>query len=362
MAVADDIKNIKERVAKLIILQDIAQKKKDVVQWEERMSAPSFWENQEEARMIGQSLARAKEDISLYEGLAHDAALCEEFVLAGESDEELSRMYADIERRVAAQETVTLLHERYDERDAILSIHAGTGGVDAMDWAEMLFRMYLRYCERQGWKVRILDETRGAEAGVKSVTFEIAGRFAYGLLKSESGVHRLVRISPFDAEGMRHTSFALVEVLPDMGALEEVAVRAEDIKIDAYKASGHGGQGVNTTDSAIRITHLPTGIVVTCQNERSQLQNKETALRYLRGKLARIQETEREDERRALRGTYSEAAWGNQIRSYVLNPYRMVKDHRTNYETSDVEAILDGVLEPCIESYLRMRAEKKVIV
>lgn len=357
MAVSDELRDLKDRIAKLILLQDIEKKQIQVGEWERMMSDPLFWQNQEQARTISQNLARVKEDIARVSTLESDCATAQELFGVGESDDEF---IADIGMRVGSLEMQTLLSEHYDERDAILSIHAGTGGVDAMDWAQMLMRMYLRFCERKGWRTRIIDEMRGTEAGVKSVSIEVGGRFAYGFLKSENGVHRLVRISPFDAEGMRHTSFALAEVIPDMGTLEEIEVRPDDLKIDVYKAGGHGGQGVNTTDSAVRMTHLPTGIVVTCQNERSQLQNKETALRYLKGKLARLAHVEREEERRTLRGSYSEAAWGNQIRSYVLNPYQLVKDHRTDHETSDIEGVLDGELESFIEAYLHLAVQKKV--
>jgi len=227
--------------------------------------------------------------------------------------------------------------------------------VDAQDWAQLLERMLLRFCESKRWAARVVERTVGNEAGIKSVMVHVAGRWAYGFLKSEAGVHRLVRISPFDAEKMRHTSFALVEVIPELPETEEVEIKDEDIKIDVFKSSGPGGQGVNTTDSAIRITHLPTNIVVTCQNERSQQQNRETALKILKSKLFKLEEEKRQAQEAKLRGENLSAEWGNQIRSYVMQPYKMVKDHRTNCETQDVEAVLDGELSEFMESYLKWR-------
>lgn len=239
----------------------------------------------------------------------------------------------------------------YDDHNAILSIHAGAGGTDAQDWASMLLRMYVRYAEKQGWDVRTVDESPGEEAGIKSVTLEIAGTFAYGKLKGEHGVHRLVRLSPFNAES-RETSFAKVEVTPEIDAPEELVIDDKDLKIDVYRSGGHGGQSVNTTDSAVRVTHLPTGIVVAIQNERSQLQNKETALTILRSRLAQLQVEQHAEKVSELKGPNEQAAWGNQIRSYVLHPYKQVKDLRTRHETSDPDAVLDGNLDPFITAYL----------
>jgi len=271
-------------------------------------------------------------------------------------------MAADLQRDLASlsadwnrMEARLLLSEPYDERPAIVSVHAGAGGTESQDWAEMLLRMYLRWAERNKYRTEILDQTEGEEAGLKSVTVAIDGRWAYGRLRSERGVHRLVRISPFDSQNRRHTSFALVEVMPEVPADAAIEIDERDLKVDTYRASGAGGQHVNKTDSAVRITHLPTGIVVTCQNERSQIQNRERAMAVLRAKLVELAEEEREAEMARLRGEHVEAGWGNQIRSYVLQPYTMVKDLRTGVETSNPGAVLDGDLDAFIEGYLRSR-------
>ena len=270
----------------------------------------------------------------------------------------LAKSAETLKARFEKLEFTTLMDSEYDTSDAIIAIHAGAGGTEAQDWAEMILRMFTRYAESKNWKVKILDKSDGAEAGIKSVTISVQGRYAYGHFKAEAGVHRLVRISPFDADKQRHTSFALAEVLPDLGELEETEIDPKDIRIDTFLASGHGGQGVQTTYSAVRITHLPTKIVASCQNERSQLQNKETAMRILQARLHAVYMKEREEEKKKLRGEFTSAEWGNQIRSYVLHPYRLVKDHRTKYETQDTEKVLDGDLDRFIEEYLRFNKTK----
>jgi len=271
--------------------------------------------------------------------------------LADDLQRDLAALSADWNR----MESRLLLSEPYDERPAIVSVYAGAGGTESQDWAEMLLRMYLRWAERNRYRTEILDQTEGEEAGLKSVTVAIDGRWAYGRLRSERGVHRLVRISPFDSQNRRHTSFALVEVMPEVPEDAAIEIDERDLKVDTYRASGAGGQHVNKTDSAVRITHLPTGIVVTCQNERSQIQNRERAMAVLRAKLVERAEEEREAEMARLRGEHVEAGWGNQIRSYVLQPYTMVKDLRTGVETSNPSAVLDGDLDAFIEGYLRSR-------
>jgi peptide chain release factor 2 len=269
--------------------------------------------------------------------------------------DELAKQAEQLLAKFRQLELTMLLNGKYDDHGAVISIYAGAGGVDAQDWTEMLLRMYTRFAESRGWKVSIAEQSRGTEAGIKSVTFEIEGRYAFGYLQSEHGVHRLIRLSPYDADSGRHTSFAMVEVLPIVEA-KELEIKDEDLKVEAKTSSGHGGQSVNTTYSAIRITHIPTGITVSCQDERSQLQNRERAMRILRGKLERYQATQQEEERQVLRGERTEAAWGNHIRSYVLHPYRQVREHRSEYEESDPDAVLGGKLDGFIEHYLRAKA------
>ncbi len=319
------------------------------------MSAPGFWQDADRAQAVSAKAAASRKEIEAWEKLRADVADLRSF--AAEGDESLrvdiEAALADAERTYGKLEFTVLFSGVHDRTDAILAFHAGTGGTEAMDWTAMLLRMVLRYCEKKGFRTRVIDEHRGAEAGIKSATVSVEGAYAYGTLRSEHGVHRLVRISPFDAEKMRHTSFALIEVLPELGEVEEVAIDPKDLRIDTFLSSGHGGQSVQTTYSAVRITHLPTGIVVSCQNERSQLQNRETAMKILRAKLAAIAEAERAKEREELRGAYTSAEWGNQIRSYVLQPYQMVKDHRTAHETSDTQGVLDGDLDGFVEAYLR---------
>lgn len=350
-----DITELKEKIIQLQVGLSIEEKRARIVDYEAQMNESGFWDDSIAAARISQTTADLKNEVGEWDGLYSECTDLEELShdASKELHEEIEKNGVQLEERFAKFEFRALFAGPYDDKNALMALHAGTGGTDAMDWVEILLRMYLRFCEKMKWRVRMLDEQRGGEAGIKSAVFEVLGQHAYGYLKAEAGVHRLVRISPFDAEKMRHTSFALLEVIPDLGDITDVVIDAEELKIDVYRAGGHGGQSVNTTDSAVRITHLPTGIVVTCQNERSQSQNKETALRYLKAKLHRLKETEREEERQRIRGAYSEAAWGNQIRSYVLQPYQLVKDHRTEYETADTQAVLDGDILPFIEQYLR---------
>lgn len=264
-----------------------------------------------------------------------------------------------IEQELEQREFKAMLSGRYDKGDALLAIHAGAGGTDSQDWAEMLQRMYLRWCELHKFQSEILDLTEGEEAGIKSITIAVNGPYAYGYLRPEKGVHRLVRLSPFDGAHRRHTSFALVEVLPQVEDDSEVEINPSDLRIDTYRSAGAGGQNVQKNDTAIRITHLPSGIVVTCQNERSQVQNRENAMRVLRARLSEIKRAEQEEQLAILRGEYTKAEWGSQIRSYVLHPYQMVKDHRTDYETGNTQAVLDGEIDGFIEAYLRANLGQK---
>ena len=269
-------------------------------------------------------------------------------------EEDLTKEVISIQQEIEKREFDAMLSGDYDRGDALLAIHAGAGGNDAQDWAEMVQRMYLRWAEKRGFETETLDLTSGEEAGIKSTTISIRGLYAYGYLRSEKGVHRLVRISPFDSSNRRHTSFILVEILPQVEDDESIKINPNDLRIDTFRSAGAGGQSVQKNDTAVRITHIPTGIVASCQNERSQTQNREMAMKVLKGRLLALQQQERKEKIEELRGEYQKAEWGSQIRSYVLHPYQMVKDHRTDFELGNTEAVLDGDLDPFIESYLRM--------
>jgi len=304
-------------------------------------------------------LTRLNEAVDGWQALARqqrDLAELHELATAEQDDGmlvEVTKETAALARKVEQAEFRLMLDGEYDDHDAILAIHAGAGGTEAQDWVEMLLRMYLRWAERRGYETDILELFEGEEAGIKTATIEIRGEYAYGYARPEAGVHRLVRLSPFDAAHRRHTSFALVEVTPVLDDSIEINIDPNDLRIDVFRSAGHGGQSVNTTDSAVRITHLPTGITAACQNERSQLRNKEIALRVLRSRLYEQEKRKQEEERARLRGEHVSAEWGNQIRSYVLHPYNMVKDLRTDYETSDTGAVLDGEIDEFIDVYLR---------
>jgi peptide chain release factor 2 len=304
-------------------------------------------------------LTALRAEIDQWRGLARRIADQSELLelAAAESDAEVAaEVAADsdaLEAELGRLEFQLVFAGEYDRHSAILAIHAGAGGTDSQDWAEMLMRMYLRWAERQGFRTEVLDLSPGEEAGIKSVTIEVDGPNAYGYLKAEHGVHRLVRLSPFDAAHRRHTAFALVEVLPEVGEGEAVSVGSDDVRMDVFRSSGAGGQNVQKTSTAVRLTHIPTGIVVTCQNERSQIQNRETAMKILLARLTALEREKRDAEQARVKGEHKEAAWGNQIRSYVLHPYNMVKDHRTDVETSNTGAVLDGAIDEFIEAYLR---------
>lgn len=326
---------------------------------EHASSQPDFWNDNVAAQKAMRDLTTLKDEVTTWRDLerrARDALGLLEMAMeekqTGVADD-IARETKEIEGKLSQLEFNLLFSGEHDKKNAILSVHAGAGGTESQDWAQMLLRMYLRWAESHGYHTEIFDEAEGEEAGIKSVDVEIAGSYAYGRLRAERGVHRLVRISPFDANKRRHTSFALVEVLPEIDDAVEIEIKPEEVRVDIFHASGHGGQNVQKVSTAVRLTHVPTGIVVTCQNERSQLQNKENAFKVLRSRLVELEIEKREQEKMRLRGQHVEAGWGNQIRSYVLHPYQMVKDHRTEHETSRTDLVLDGDLDAFMEAYLR---------
>ncbi len=318
----------------------------------------------EESQKVLQKIKQLKHKVESYDKLHGQWEDLMTLVELGNEEEDLSVLdevksgLKDLQNNVESMTLQTLLSGEYDANNAILTLHAGAGGTEAQDWAEMLFRMYSRWAEKSGYDVTVLDILEGDEAGIKSVTFRVAGLNAYGYCKAEKGVHRLVRISPFDASGRRHTSFASLEVIPEIEDDNSIEIAPEDIRIDTYRASGAGGQHINKTDSAIRITHFPTGIVVSCQNERSQHKNKDMAMKMLKSKLIELKEQEKLEKMEGIKGEQKEIAWGTQIRSYVFHPYNLVKDHRTGYEMGNIGAVMDGELDGFINAYLKMMAQK----
>jgi peptide chain release factor 2 len=336
---------------------DVPELESEVTRLEDQSAQPGFWDDPQSAQSVMRRIAEAREQIEAWRSLetqARDLSALLELAEA-ESDEsvadEVARDAEQLSKTVDDMELSLALSGEYDRRDAILAIQAGAGGTDSQDWAEMLLRMYLRWFDKRGFKAQIIEHMPGEEAGIKSATVEVAGRNAFGYLRAERGVHRLVRISPYDASKARHTSFARVEVMPEVESEAEVNIDPDDLRIDVFRASGHGGQNVQKNSTAVRITHIPSGIVVSCQNERSQGRNRELALKVLESRLLEKELERQEEERARLKGEHVSAGWGNQIRSYVLHPYKMVKDHRTNFETSDAEAVLDGDLDPFIRAY-----------
>lgn len=355
----DKIQDLRSKIKDLKSKVDLQSKEAEIRSLESEMNEPGFWNDQKRASWISKKISDLKEETLNWQNLEKETNELLALAKEDEKDQtlnlnkEITDKYFELKRRLDKLELVAFLNSKYDQNNAILSIYAGAGGVEAQDWAEMLMRMYLRFCEKKKWQAKVIDQSRGTEAGIKSATIEVSGNYAYGHLKTEAGVHRLVRLSPFDADHARHTSFAMIEVIPEIELNSELILKDEDLKIETSTARGHGGQSVNTTYSAIRVTHLPTGLKVSCQNERSQHQNKETALKILKGKLAKYNEAKQEEEKQLLRGELTAASWGNQIRSYVLHPYKMVKDHRTDYEEKDPEKALGGELDNFIEEYLK---------
>jgi peptide chain release factor 2 len=356
--------DMKKKINGLMERLNIAGKVKRIEQIEEQSSAPGFWDNPEAAQKTMQELSALKEEVERWQSVAN--RIQDALELAQMDDQSLLE---DLTKEVEALTPIVnrmslqaLLSGPYDRENAILAIHAGAGGTDSQDWAQMLERMYLRWAEQNSYKVEIIERSDGEEAGLKSVMMSIKGDYAYGYLKSEQGVHRLVRLSPFDAANRRHTSFAKVELWPDIQGGIDIEINEKDLKIDTYRAGGAGGQHIQKNDTAVRITHIPTGIVVQCQNQRSQMQNRERALQILKARLFETERHKQEAELAVLKGENIEAGWGNQIRSYVLHPYQMVKDHRTGHEVGNTGAVLDGRLNDFMEAYLRAKIEQQNLI
>lgn len=340
-------------------LFDLDEKQERIAELEEKMTDPEFWNNQDTAQEVINESNGLKEQVdtflsmeSTYEDLEVSYELVKEEA-DQELEAELAKGVGELSQIIDQFELQLLLSEPYDKNNAILELHPGAGGTESQDWASMLLRMYTRWADQKGFKVETMNYLPGDEAGVKSVTLLIKGHNAYGYLKAEKGVHRLVRISPFDSSGRRHTSFVSCEVMPELDENVEIEVATEDLKVDTYRASGAGGQHINTTDSAVRITHIPTNTVVTCQNERSQIKNREQAMKMMKAKLYQLKIEEQQQELAEIRGEQKDIGWGSQIRSYVFHPYSMVKDHRTNHEIGNTSSVMDGDLDPFIDAYLR---------
>ena len=344
-------------------LFNLSELKEKVKELNKLQMEPDFWNDGQKAQKIIRESNHYNSKIEKYNKIMKLIESAEDYLTLMEIEEDYSaydefkNQLNEIEKEANEFKLETILNGEYDGNDAVRSIHAGAGGTEAQDWADMLLRMYTRYAERKGFSVEVLDILKEDEAGIKSATLLIKGDNAYGYFKSEKGVHRLVRISPFDANKRRHTSFSSVDVFPQLDEVNDIDIKAEDLKIDTYRSSGAGGQHVNTTDSAVRITHIPTGIVVQCQNERSQIQNRETAMNMLKAKLIALAEEEQKEKIDDLQGNYSQIAWGSQIRSYVFQPYTMVKDHRTSTEVGDINRVMDGDLDDFIYSYLQSKVK-----
>lgn len=352
-----EVSNIMENLKSSLIIDDKEDKIKEL---EAKTLDNDFWTSKE-SQSILQELNALKSyvlEVKNIQELASNIDILLDFIANGDEDSkvELEESFKNFITITNDFNTKVLLNNKYDLKNAIVTINSGAGGTEACDWANMLFRMYERWCNKKGFKIEILDMLAGDEAGIKSITFNVKGEYAYGLLSCEKGVHRLVRISPFDSNARRHTSFAAVNVIPEIDDDVEINLNMSDLNIDTYRASGAGGQHVNTTDSAVRITHIPSGIVVTCQNERSQIKNKESALKVLKAKLFELEMEKKEKELKDIKGEENKIEWGSQIRSYVLQPYKMVKDHRTKYEEGNVDKVLDGYIDDFINEYLKLKA------
>lgn len=353
-------KRIEELVSRLQSFEeplDLVKKRKDLEVLERKSAEPDLWDDQDSARNTMQELGDLKSELDDIDNLRDEIDALSELANAGELSDELEKDVDEAEKKLKELETSMYLSGKYDRKNAIVSIHAGQGGTEAMDWTSMLFRMYLRYCERRNWKLEVIDQTDGEEAGIKSITFKVDGPRAYGYLKQESGTHRLVRQSPFNADKLRQTSFALVDVMPELDEVDvpELDVKDDELDWQFYRASSQGGQNVQKVSSAVRLKHIPTGIVVTAQTERYQEQNRKYALSLLRAKLWAKELEKRAAEKQKIQGEYTPATWGTQIRSYVLHPYKMVKDLRTDVETSDTDAVLDGDLDEFINAEIKLK-------
>jgi len=354
---SDQLTTLKTEIDSLAQRLKIAEKTQRAADMEKQSAEPTFWDDPESAQKVMQQMSKLKSQVAPWHKIqarindALELASLEDDDLAEELDAEIAELQPQVEKMTFQ----AMLSGQYDDEDAVLAIHAGAGGTDSQDWAEMMERMYIRWAEQSGYKIEILDRSDGEEAGIKSVTMSISGNYAFGYLQSEQGVHRLVRLSPFDSASRRHTSFAKVELWPDIQDDIDIEINDKDLRVDTYRASGAGGQHVQKNDTAVRMTHIPTGIVVQCQNQRSQLQNRDRALQMLKARLVEIELKKQEAELAELKGENVDAGWGNQIRSYVLHPYQMVKDLRTSHEVGNVSAVLDGRLTDFMESYLKWK-------
>ncbi|TSC88995.1 MAG: peptide chain release factor 2 [Microgenomates group bacterium Gr01-1014_5] len=352
----DQLLELKERLDKVVRGLDLEAKKLKLQELEIESARPDFWNDTRHAQNVMRQAGSIREEMETVDKTEKEINDALSVVTEADLASEVKETIKQVEKVIDKIEVLTFLSGSYDKNDAIVSIHSGQGGTEAMDWAQMLFRMYLRFFERRGWEAEVVDQQAGEEAGIKSATMTVSGAYAYGYLKREAGTHRLVRQSPFNANKLRQTSFALVEVMPQLEEAGEIEIKDEEVEIQFFRAGGHGGQNVNKVSTAVRLTHLPTGIVVTAQTERFQEQNRKIALALLRAKLFIRREAEQEAHAKSIKGDYRPAAWGTQIRSYVLHPYKMVKDLRTDVETGNTDAVLDGDLEAFVEAELKFRA------